>query len=142
MKGAKSPVLIISEWYPPAFKAGGPIRSVYNLVNLLKAEVQLEVLTSSYDLDGSKIAHDSDHVIEANRAGTIRKYLREHQGPVYLNSMFSWKYGILPLLHSKNTFLSPRGMLKASALRHKPLKKHYRNRLFFFYYRASFLMLG
>jgi len=123
MKDSVGSVLIISEWYPPAFKAGGPIRSVYNLVKLLRAESDLKVLTSSYDLDGSNISHDADYIIEANDARSIRKYVKAHAGPVYLNSMFSWNYGILPLFHSRKIYLSPRGMLKASALRHKPLKK-------------------
>lgn len=122
-------LLIISQWYPPAFKAGGPIRSVYNLVQLLDGQIDYSVITSSFDLDGSSINHTNKHVVECNNGVELKRILKEHNGPVYLNSMFSWRYGILPLFYSKRVFLSPRGMLKKSALRHKSTKKWFYLRL-------------
>ena len=32
-------IMALVEWYPPAFEAGGPIRSVHNLMQLLKASI-------------------------------------------------------------------------------------------------------
>ena len=32
----KKKILISSEFFPPAFRAGGPVKSVNNLVNTLK----------------------------------------------------------------------------------------------------------
>ena len=45
-------VLAVVEWYPPAYKAGGPIRSVYNLIQLLNAQTShpLEVVCGPRDL--------------------------------------------------------------------------------------------
>ena len=38
-------VLICLNWYEPGFKAGGPIRSVANIVNALKDEFEFYILT-------------------------------------------------------------------------------------------------
>ena len=45
-------VMAVVEWHPPAYKAGGPVRSVHNLVRLLEGtgKVELEVVTGAYEL--------------------------------------------------------------------------------------------
>ena len=45
-------ILAVVEWYPPAYKAGGPVRSVHNLMQLLKAQTphHLEVVCGDRDL--------------------------------------------------------------------------------------------
>ena len=45
----KSKLLIIAQWYTPGFKAGGPIRSIQNLVDLLKEDFDIYVFTSDRD---------------------------------------------------------------------------------------------
>lgn len=117
-------LLILSQWYPPAFKAGGPIRSVYNLTEGLKEFVELTVLTSGRDIDGTNVQHSTGSGVQVIHTNweMIRR-LRKHRGLVYLNTMFSWRYGILPVLVCPETLMSPRGMLRPSALSHKALKK-------------------
>ena len=44
-KGLKR-ILICMDWYEPGFKAGGPIRSVANIVNALKDEFESELWAS------------------------------------------------------------------------------------------------
>jgi glycosyltransferase involved in cell wall biosynthesis len=116
-------LLILTEWYPPAYKAGGPIRSVYNLVKLIGGELAYKVLTSPFDLDRSFVEHSDPEVVVCDNNKAIKEKIKAHNGAVYLNSVFSWKFGILPLFYSKRVFLSPRGMLKPSALGHKSIKK-------------------
>lgn len=117
-------LLILSQWYPPAFKAGGPIRSVFNLVEGLKGQIELSVLSSGRDIDGTSVLHSPDSGVQVIRAnGEMLRILRQHKGLVYLNTMFSWRYGILPVLVCRDILLSPRGMLRPSALNHKSLKK-------------------
>jgi len=121
---SKIKVTLLSQWYPPAYKAGGPIQSVFNLVEVLKEEYECIVGTSNYDIDGSPISFDNEATIS-----TISKYrdlkilLKENKTIVYVNSMFSWLFGIAPLLLTSNILISPRGMLKTSALKNKPFKK-------------------
>ena len=45
-------ILAVVEWYPPAYKAGGPIRSVHNLMQMLRAQTDhhLEVVCGDRDL--------------------------------------------------------------------------------------------
>jgi glycosyltransferase involved in cell wall biosynthesis len=48
-------ILIFIDWFYPAFKAGGPIKSVYNLVENLKSEFDFFVVTGDRDIDGTLI---------------------------------------------------------------------------------------
>ena len=49
-------ILAVVEWYPPAYKAGGPVRSVHNLMQLLKAQTphHLEVVCGNRDLGSTE----------------------------------------------------------------------------------------
>ena len=49
----KSKILIYSDWFPPAFKAGGPIQSIYQLTQHLKEEYEVYVITTTQDLNDS-----------------------------------------------------------------------------------------
>ena len=37
-------ILVFIDWYKPAYKAGGPISSVYNLTELLGDEIQFYIV--------------------------------------------------------------------------------------------------
>ncbi|GMU96855.1 glycosyltransferase [Ignavibacterium album] len=134
-------ILILSDWFYPAYKAGGPITSLKNLVNVLREMVKVSVLTSAYDLGEHKIL---DNIVPDvwQQAGdkTRIKYLtnskkiiteleKEEFDTIYLNSMFSPDFTLKPLLFAKRKgilnkiILAPRGMLQAGALKQKPLKK-------------------
>lgn len=138
-------LLIITDWFTPAFKAGGPVRSIHNLVHLLKAEVEIYVLTGDRDLGEEEafqniqtntwIQFDKNIQVKyltppfQNR-DEIFKIIQE-VGPdtLYLNSMYSKVFTLIPLTLLKklppslNVVLCPRGMLKASAVKFKYLKK-------------------
>lgn len=139
-------VLAVVEWYPPAYKAGGPIRSVYNLIQLLNAQTShpLEVVCGPRDLgDEEPLAgivcdtpHDQDGV-RVTYASSLslawwRAKLRgtaDAPAPdvVYLNSLFSVPFALQPLRAARElgirVVLAPRGMLGAGALAIKPAKK-------------------
>ncbi|WMI68439.1 glycosyltransferase [Mangrovimonas sp. YM274] len=135
-------VLIVTDWFLPGYKAGGPIQSINNLLAKLGKEYQFTILTSNKDL-GDTLPYPN---IEYNRIldkGRYRiMYLDEaHQNYsfyrsilnnesfdlVYLNSLFSFKFSILPLRAALRAnvkvILAPRGMLGKGALKIKPLKK-------------------
>ena len=44
-------VLIFIDWYKPACKAGGPISSIFNMVEFLGDHIDFFIVTSNYDLD-------------------------------------------------------------------------------------------
>jgi glycosyltransferase involved in cell wall biosynthesis len=130
--------LVFTDWFTPAFKAGGPIRSIVNLVDRFKSRYNIYVFTSDRDLnDSSSFDVQTDQWIEKDgyhiyyhspRKMTFKKVNSViadiNPDKIYLNSMFSNM--ILPLLAASRTgkvILAPRGMLRPSALKVKPLKK-------------------
>jgi glycosyltransferase involved in cell wall biosynthesis len=144
--GGNRKILVFADWYEPGFKAGGPIRSCVNFVRYMRDSYSVYVFTTDRDL-GSDGPYDdvaADTWISPNQSGVhlyycspgnltwsnIRGQLRAVQPDfIYLNSMFSTPFTIMPLLITRlsgvraNIVLSPRGMLRSSALQFKPLKK-------------------
>ena len=45
-----SKVLVFIDWYYPAFKAGGPIRSISNMISLLSEDINFFIVTGDRDL--------------------------------------------------------------------------------------------
>jgi len=144
MSDNKKRILVCIDWYEPGFKAGGPIRSVANLVNALKNEFEFYILTSAYDLG----ERDSYPGIELNQwhdqNGIFVKYMDQRamtmasiKGNIleiapdilYLNSLFSKLFTIAPLLVANRkgikVILAPRGMLGQGALDLKKGKKRF-----------------
>ncbi|MDE3249241.1 MAG: glycosyltransferase [Bacteroidota bacterium] len=138
-------VMIFVDWYLPGYKAGGQISSCANIVRALRGSCELFVVTRDRDLDDQQtykgIRTDTwtedgkqcsiFYVAEGNRSlARFKRLIREVQpDTIYLNSMFSAGYAMLPLLAAKQTgfkgkmVLAPRGMLQQGALRFKPFKK-------------------
>ena len=139
-------ILAAVEWYPPAYKAGGPVRSVHNLMQLLKAQTphHLEVVCGDRDLGSTEPLHGISSDTSTDQNGIAVTYrsavsyawwkakLRgtpETPPPdvIYLNSLFSVPYALQPLRAARSlgirVVLAPRGMLGAGALAIKPAKK-------------------
>lgn len=139
-------ILAVVEWYPPAYKAGGPVRSVHNLMQLLNAQTphHLEVVCGDRDLGSteplsgisSDIPTDQDGIAVTYRSEVSYAWWKaklrgtaETPPPdvIYLNSLFSVPYALQPLRAAKSlgirVVLAPRGMLGAGALAIKPVKK-------------------
>jgi glycosyltransferase involved in cell wall biosynthesis len=151
---SKPKVLIFIDWFYPAHKAGGPIRSVYNMVVALSHEIDFYVVTSAYDigdvkaLDGVALGvwlqKKSYSIIylekKAQTRATYQSLIQQIEpDTIYLNSLFSAGFTLKPLLSNRNkirTVLAPRGMLKKEALAIKPLKK----KVFLFLMRLTGLM--
>ena len=139
-------ILAVVEWYPPAYKAGGPIRSVHNLMQMLRAQTDhhLEVVCGDRDLGSASplegIEPDVSHMREGiqvtyrssvTHAWWLEKLRGTPDNPapdvVYLNSLFSVPFALHPLRAARTlgirVVLAPRGMLGAGALAIKPVKK-------------------
>jgi glycosyltransferase involved in cell wall biosynthesis len=138
-------ILLFADWYEPGYKAGGPIRSCVNFSRYMQGDYQVYVFTTDRDL-GSPAPYEQVTVDEwrsdKNNISiyycspkmlswqNIRKQLSVVAPDfIYLNSMFSLKFTIYPLLISRlyrldhSVVLSPRGMLRDSAIQFKKRKK-------------------
>jgi glycosyltransferase involved in cell wall biosynthesis len=139
----KPRVLVFIDWYLPGFKAGGPVRSVANLVDHLRDRVDFHLVTRNCDYTetapypgivpdqwttlpgGEKVWYASS---EGTRRGTWGKLLKQEKwDAVYINGLYSWWYNILPLWLSRRLgglrVVAVRGMLASGAMRHGTLKK-------------------
>ena len=139
----KPRILILTDWFVPGYRAGGPIQSVYNLVVRLSKQVDFLVITGDSDLnDSEQYEVEAFNVILAQpwgeiiyttpqkRSIIIRKYINDSAfSKVYLNSLFSVEFTLRPLLYlilkrsTNRVTLAPRGMLGKGALKLKSRKK-------------------
>lgn len=140
----KKKILICIDWFEPAFKAGGPIRSVKNMVELLKEEFEFYILTSDRDMGEDqalqnvifdewqkKESYSIYYLSKENRSiRTISQLLKERPyHRYYFNSLFSIWFTLIPLFilerkhRDQDAILAPRGMLGKGALQIKSGKK-------------------
>lgn len=138
----KTKLLIFVDWYKPGFKAGGPIRSISNLVDQLYDKAELFIITSNCDylenipyntikteewntIDNAQVFYISK---KNTNAKTIKKLIEEVKpNCVYCNSLFSYYFSLLPIYIAKKlkirTVLAVRGMLSKGSLGVKSRKK-------------------
>lgn len=141
----KKRVLLFADWFDPAYKAGGPIRSCVNFVLNMQDVLDIYILTSDRDLgattslDGiktgcwvnygefAKVYYATPVELTWKKILAITNEVKPQF--VYCNSLFSKYFTIYPLLYKRLNkinaafVLSPRGMLKPSALAFKRKKK-------------------
>jgi glycosyltransferase involved in cell wall biosynthesis len=141
-------ILILSAFYAPGNKGGGSARSVMNLVDALGGEFSFRVVTGDRDLGDADPYQDivTNRWIQLNKAEVmyltpgwsgmrvlIKLLLGVESGTVlYLNSFFSLRFSILPILLYRLTLaqpssvvLAPRGEFSSGALALKPGKKRF-----------------
>ncbi len=128
-------VLITIDWYYPAYRAGGPITSVYNFVEALKDEFDFWVLTSNKDYGNIELSvpvntwqtiAPGHHVFYASSFSAYLNQLKSTDFDVLvINGIYSWKFSILPVLmfRNKDKIIFPRGMLSLHSLKLKSYRK-------------------
>ena len=136
--------LIFTACYLPGYKGGGPIKTIKNLVERLGKEVSFRLVTSDRDLGDSSpytgvkcgvwntVGNAEVFYAEPGKVGYKRIFnilANKSYDIIYLNSFFSFRFSILPLLLAKRyrqkVILAPRGELSQGALVLKPLKKQF-----------------
>jgi glycosyltransferase involved in cell wall biosynthesis len=139
-------MLIFVPLFPPAFKGGGPIRSLEAMVTTSTASDSIYVVTSSTDL-GSNVplpvkAFDTwtswKHARVRYTSARALKYFgalfaagSTRPQVVYVNGIFDWRFSIVPTLFRSIIFwrsgamfiVAPRGELHPGALAIKASKK-------------------
>jgi len=138
----KPRVLIFTDWYLPGFRAGGPVTSIRNLVNGLKADYDFYILTTNKDYKSSlpytgveydKWIKKEDHLHVCYVSGKSWRHIRRMATEIddaawYMTGLYSWYFSIMPVIYSRRlrdsvVIVAPRGMLSSHAIDIKPAKK-------------------
>ncbi len=132
-------------YYLPGYKAGGPIRTLANMVDRVGDEFQFKIITADRDSDDTK-PYPKIRIDDWNRVSKADVFYMSPQmrslmgfkkiicstecDAIYLNSFFSPHFTIKPLLlrrlrliPAKPLILAPRGEFSPGALGLKSLKK-------------------
>jgi hypothetical protein len=110
----KKKILIFIDWFLPGYKAGGPVRSIANMVEYLKDEYAFYIVTRNTDYteitpykdiksnewidfsEGVKVYYAS---IENQNLSTFKDIISSAKFDIaYINGIYSWKFSIMPLI--------------------------------------------
>jgi len=132
-------IFISIPWFVPAYRAGGPVQSIANLVREFREEVEYFIFCQDVDLNGEELENVvTDKWIQFNDhtkvwyaspekiSETILQQIAEQKPDIlFMIGIFSWHFNLVPLLFCKTTkkILSVRGMLHPGALSQKKWKK-------------------
>jgi glycosyltransferase involved in cell wall biosynthesis len=139
-------ILTFTPFYQPGYRAGGPIKSIRNLVDQLGDEFEFWIVCSDRDI-GDKTPYPNitcNQWIKVGQAhifylppenqtikGFLKIFKETPHDAVYLNSIFSYHYSIIPLIirkllgdKFKPTIIAPRGEFSPGALAIKSFKKN------------------
>lgn len=135
-------ILILNSFYLPGYKGGGPIKTIKNLTDYTSNSLSYKIITSDRDLgDTSPYPHIDFNIwnnfdnlqvfyVRPGIKGIIQifKLIKQTRHDIiYLNSFFSIRFSIIPLLISRFTgqqiVLGPRGEFSKGALSLKSSKK-------------------
>ena len=128
------------DWFVPAYKAGGPIQSIANLVREMENwHVECFILCGNKDLDGTLVKEvEFDQWVEFNQNtkvwyatgnnfnANLKQILKNIKPDIlFVNGVYSWRFNFLPLIAGKfsHRIVSARGMLSPGALTLKSFKK-------------------
>ena len=140
----KPRITLYTRSYPPAYLRGGPARSLHALVEALCDEFRFCVVTSAWDdptvgpmpsvassqwiTSGvTSVWYESNRKMPEHIAARLMKDTEPQL--IYINSLFDFRFAIVPLLLARTRFrgvpvlLAPRGELSAGALALKRRKK-------------------
>ncbi len=139
----KKNILIFIDWFLPGYKAGGPVRSMANMVDYLADQYDFYIVTRNTDYtettpyqnleynkwtifkDGVNVFYASSQYQSLSSYKAIIKSI--DFDVAYVNGIYSWKYSILPLIalrkFSGRKIVASRGMLAKSAINVKSRKK-------------------
>lgn len=138
-------ILTLVDCFLPGYRGGGPVTSISNLVRQLGNDFRFQVVTCDRDKGTSQpytnIPVNRWHIVEGIdvchlspdflQEGRLLELLRncEHDA-LYINSAFSWRFALQPLMWRRLGFLprrplvvAPRGEFCPGALKVKAHKK-------------------
>lgn len=137
-------ILMLAPSFYPAVRAGGPARSLTNLVREIESEFIVDVVTSDRDLgaaepfaglSGRWVTRGLTTVYYLDRSSThqlvalLKKLARNKYDLIVVNSIWDYRYALAPVLLASirvlkgPVLLLPRGELEPGALALKSRKK-------------------
>ncbi len=143
-------ILVTIDWFYPGFRAGGPITSMWNLINNLSQDFEFYVLTSNHDYGGVRLnvkenqwvqVKENLFVCYCSKLSQVLRQLRSFTADlVMVNGIYSVIFSILPALLKRKSsrVIFPRGMLS----QHSLSVKSWRKRIFLFLAKAIGLYSG
>ncbi len=144
MTKRRKKILVFIDWFLPGYKAGGPVRSVANMVDHLRDEFDFFIVTRNMDYLSNVPYEDvranewvdlrtgvKVYYISADRLGvrSLRQLVDSMDFDlVHVNGIYSFYFSILPVWlarsRGKPVIISARGMLSAHAFSRKAVKKN------------------
>jgi len=131
-------VLICIPWFHPAFRAGGPIQSIANLVKQFPGDSGFYIYSGNTDLNGISLTVPEGQWVDycsntkvwyaksSGRRNQLRTILKEVQPTIlFCIGLYDLNFTIYPVLYSiaAKKIISVRGMLHPGALSQKSFKK-------------------
>lgn len=154
----KKRVLIFYDHFYPAYKAGGPVQSLVNLVRAFDGAYDFYVVCKPHEMNEREMLSGIKMNVWTDWEGKARVYYRDYRGGnqnelkellrsvnpdvIFINGLFSLHFTIRPLQSAVayckehagcRLILSARGMLHPGALSQKSLKK----KLFLFFFQLA-----
>jgi len=144
LKGPNKKVLIFIDYFFPGYKAGGILRSVYNLVNNVR-NIDFFIVTRDRDL-GEKQSYSGVskykwiknphfyvmYLSQKDETVNVSIKIIDEISPdyIYVNCIYSFRYSIIPIVIAKifkkeiKFIVAVNGMLSKEALNLKRVKKY------------------
>ncbi len=139
----KKKILVFIDWFLPGYKAGGPIRSVANMIEHLSEDFIFKIITADTDyleiepyknIKSNKwiMLNENTSVYYLSKKNITKNKLKElittaEFDIAYINGIYSFYFSILPLFllrkEKKKKIVAARGMLSEHAFSSKSLKK-------------------
>jgi glycosyltransferase involved in cell wall biosynthesis len=140
----KKRILVFIDWYLPGYKAGGPVRSMANMVDHLSDDFDFYIVTRNNEYGEaspySSVVSDCWNNVgssvkvwycSAGKSSLLlwRRLIKESAcDVVYINGIYSMFFSLMPLVAAKSLsfkriIVAPRGMLATSAIHVKRGKK-------------------
>ncbi len=132
-------IFISIPWFTPAYKAGGPIQSIANMVFHLQEKYRFYIFTADTDFDGTELIdierdiwtdYNSNtkvfYATDGDRSNELCRQIESLKPDIlYIVGMYNWQFNLVPLFFAahENKILSVRGMLHPGALGQKSFKK-------------------
>ncbi len=139
----KKKILVFIDWFLPGYKAGGPIRSVANMVDALHEYFDVYIVTSDRDYLETEAypGIEKDKWVDFEYKAMVFYFSKDRLNKknllilikntsfdyAYINGIYSYFFSVLPLILLKKTdkkiIIAPRGMLSKQAFSAKQVKK-------------------
>jgi glycosyltransferase involved in cell wall biosynthesis len=134
-------VFLIYPYYWPHYKAGGPVQSLFNLVQFFHIDVDFFLASNVLDIDGSTSSipvniekwndgPNGEKVFFSSKLTLqlVYKLVKEvNPDVVFVNGLFNWNTTLGGIFAAKSLkrklIISPRGMLQAWGLKKSPFVK-------------------